>query len=305
MSTTASPGQPAQALRDLVVGSVRPDWKPSIFGALWGVIVGSLASGFFMGAVVVLVHGVSGKPVPDAIFTALEPLGYFTVVPMVTAIGIDVICRREAFWLSTGRRPAVELTVITSLIAPSSAVWIQWFDAGTIFGVLAASTVILRLGTVPVSAAPKWFLLRSRTERAGVVLAALTIAAGGVVAYEIARPAIGTTVLPTGRPIAITSNDGRSVYGFDIDNRLLSRVTVLDVDGFDREFMHLERGNARAPFAIGGRASTSVLLVVDPSECQTTSLSGVSVRYRVLSIERTTRITLPQTISFRCSPAGR
>jgi hypothetical protein len=287
------------------VVSARPEWKPSFFGALWGVILGSLASGFFMGAVVVLVHMVSGRPVPDALFTALEPLGYFNVVPIVMAIGIDVVCRREAFWLSTGRRPAVELTIITSVIAPSSAVWIDWPDGGTIFWVLAASTAILRLGTVPVSAAPRWFLLRSRTERAVVVLAALAIAAGGVFAYQIARPAIGTTVLPTDSPIAITSNHGRFVNGFDVHNRLLSNVTVLGVDGFDRKFMHLERGSVRGPFAIGGRASTSVLLVVDPSECITGSFSEVSVRYRVLSIERTTHVALPQPISLRCSPAGR
>jgi hypothetical protein len=289
--------------------SARPSWKPSFLGALWGVIVGSLASGSFMGAVVVLVHVASGEPVPDAIFTALRPLGYFSLVPIVMAVGIDVVCRREAFWLATGRRPAVELTIITSLIAPSSAVWIDWPDGGTIFWVLAASTVILRLGTVPASAAPKWFLLRSRTERAVVVIAALTIAAGGVLAYQIARPGLAVTSSGPGIAAAVRLEPGgpRNAYMFQLDNRILSDVTVLGLEGWGAgEMMHLERDSARPPFVVGSGVSTGVFLVVDSPGCSGSGhLSALHVRYRALGVERRSYINLPRAIHWGCpTPKG-
>ena len=275
MSTAASPLSAAAP-------ALRPAWGTSFLAAALGVLAGGLASAAIIGATVVAVSLAGGGPVEDAVGNALRPLSVFIVVPIAVAVMVDAACRREVFWLVTGRRPTARVTLLAALIAPAAAIGIGW-RGGVIAYVLGVSTVLLRCSAEPTAATPRWFLAAFAARSRGVIVAtaaaAVLVAATGLLAFQIATPALKVS------PVRPTSGS-LSPRSLQIDNRSLADVTVLGIAGPLAQDVRFGGGSS-PPFVLARGEGRTISLVPAPG-CRrfSASFSSLEVRYRILGVER-------------------
>jgi hypothetical protein len=257
-------------------------------------VAGGLVSACVIGASVAGTQLAGAGPVSDDLLNALSPFGWFNLVPIAAAVASDAACRRGAFWLATGWRPTWGSAIVTALIAPAAAVAIGW-RAGAIAWVLGASTVLLRCCAEAAPGAPRWFatlfVRRSRGAIAATVLAAILIAAGGLLSLQLGTPALRVS------PIEPASSSPRDL---EIANRTLADVTVLGIGGPVKDYVRFG-GQASAPFALPRGASRSISLIPGPG-CRNGGggVSILEVRYRILGIERISSLELGREIRIRC-----
>ncbi|MFN8110662.1 MAG: hypothetical protein U0Y82_12585 [Thermoleophilia bacterium] len=288
MSTAAASPAPLVAAPD------RPTWGRSFAAAVLGVLAGGLASAALLGVVEAFVLLAGGGPLRDPVGNALEPLSWFVAIPMVAAILVDAVCRREVFWLVTGRRPARGVAILAAVIAPSSVIGTVW-RGGLLAYVLAASTVLMRCCARPTAVSPRRyltvFMARPRGARAATAACGLLIAVLGLIASQVGAPAIEAAASATGTAAS---------RHITLRNRSLAPVTVLGVGGQDEGYLRLG-GTASAPFVINPGEGRDVTLV-GAAACPgfSSTFTTIDLRYRILGIERLSSVDLGGVTTFRC-----
>lgn len=289
MSTATSPVRTAAPV-------LRPTWARSLVAAALGVAAGGLASAALIGATVVGISLAGGGPIEDAIGNALRPLAVFMLVPIVAAVLLDAVCRREVFWLVTGRRPSFGTAAFAALIAPAAAIGVGW-RGGVVVYVLGVSTVLLRCCAQPTALAPRQFAValarRPRAVLAGLAAAVVLVAAAGLAAFQLATPAVAFSGM------AYTTGGVGSARDVQVTNRSLGDVTVLGLDGPLGEIIRI--GGPGAPFSLPRGETRSISLMPAPS-CTSgdASFSAIGVRYRMFGIERVSSLDLGGEIRIRC-----